>query len=571
MRISTFGIISILIGILLTTGCSTEKKTDGGPIVVQLSGEPKSLHPFAGNDANRTLLYNYIGQRLLAIDPESGSLIPILAEKIPTISNLGKRFSFRLNKQAAWSDGSLITPADVTFSIKAILATEHPQARIRYLLETLEDVTILHNEPNDIQFTFSDISVYNQNAFLSIFILDKRVYDPENLLDSFSVKLLLKNLKEPETLQASDMLIAWNKHIMGEKFSLAKNDKSGLSGPYYVKNWIAGNRLTLVPNDGYWAKGKPDLHHAQQADSIIFRFVSEATAIRLQLRQEKLDIGLQLPNQILNDSLKLPNFDIKRYNGSAYTYLAFNVRPLSDNPLLNNTLIRQAVSRLLPVDEIMEDHYEGRAIRVLSPIPPGHPDHNDTLDAEEYSIEKVKAMLDEAGFVDTNKDLVREVPDGKGTKLSFLLAYPAGVPAAEATALRLRESARKAGIVIEVEPLAFSALIPRLQNHNFEAVLMANAFSLLPYDFSQDFSPMSPYNFTGYGSEELDSLILLSRKTMAPDQRRDIVWQIQEKIHQAKPIVYLFTTTQPVAIHKSLGEVEVMSFSPYIWLNSLSK
>ncbi|MFK7972712.1 MAG: hypothetical protein AB8F95_20240 [Bacteroidia bacterium] len=132
-----------------------------------------------------------------------------------------------------------------------------------------------------------------------------------------------------------------------------------------------------------------------------------------------------------------------------------------------------------------------------------------------------------------------------------------------------KDACSKVGLTITLEPTSFKMLGPKIMTHQFEMALLASSTYSHPYDFEQDFSRNHPGNHTGFGSAKLDSLIDAAGKALNPTTRRDLAWQIQAEVHREKPLMYLFASSQPVAIHDRLGNTKVMAYSPYVWLNGL--
>ncbi len=63
--------------------------------------------------------------------------------------------------------------------------------------------------------------------------------------------------------------------------------------------------------------------------------------------------------------------------------------------------------------------YKGLRFPANSVITPNFKYNNKDFKAYEYNPEKAKELLDEAGFVDTNNDGIREDADGKEFKINF--------------------------------------------------------------------------------------------------------------------------------------------------------
>ncbi|MEZ4686885.1 MAG: ABC transporter substrate-binding protein [Bacteroidia bacterium] len=79
---------------------------------------------------------------------------------------------------------------------------------------------------------------------------------------------------------------------------------AGTLGPYELSHWEAGSHIVLRARDGFWASDSDKPWFSQKADSLIFRFVSDPTSLRLQIRQQVFDIALQIPGAVWMTALK---------------------------------------------------------------------------------------------------------------------------------------------------------------------------------------------------------------------------------------------------------------------------
>jgi peptide/nickel transport system substrate-binding protein len=573
MRPAKLVLFVLSVAFLFMGSCKKESSKTGNTITVQLRVEPSTLSPFWGGDASRILLLHFTTHGLTMINPEDGQMVPVLADGLPEISSDGKEYIVTLDPKAAWSDGKLLTSQDVVFSMKASLAVEGPGVAMRDLYTSVKRVSAL--DERRIKVVFEEKNITNESLFAGIPITDSRVYDPDSLLSGLNVEELLLFARGEDALPDEGMaaLKSWNVFLDTENFGQTVESTKGTLGPYNLVAWEPGSHMMFCPTKGFWASDSDKPWFAQKVDTLLFRFVNDPTALRLQIRQEAFDLALQIPGAAFNDSIKTPEYDYLAYNGNVFTFLAFNTRKSTGKAgILGNPAFRAAISHLIPVQAILDDYYQGRGVQVMSPVAPEKSSYNKELIADGYMPARAAEILKEAGFSDSDKDMVLDFKeDGKSSKASFELLYPSEVAPAEATALQLRDEARKIGIEIKAEPVAFRELFGRVLSRNYEAALLASSMSPYPYDFGQDFLATSKGNHTGFSTPELDSLIPLANQVLDIEERNKIMWQIQSTIHKEKPVIYLFNTTQPVAIHKSILNARVLPFSPYVWCNSLSR
>ena len=97
---------------------------------------------------------------------------------------------------------------------------------------------------------------------------------------------------------------------------------------------------------------------------------------------------------------------------------------IKHKPFFVDKKVRRAVAYMIPIDEIIEVMMHGKASRQASNISPLKKTYNDTLKLIPLDIEKAKELLDEAGWVDTDGDNIRDkVINGVKTPFTFKFSY----------------------------------------------------------------------------------------------------------------------------------------------------
>lgn len=198
-------------------------------------------------------------------------------------------------------------------------------------------------------------------------------------------------------------------------------------GTFVINKIVKGESVELVANKNYW-KGQAKL------DKVVIEVVPSAS-IAAALKAGKYD--LSLPNYPANDygSIKdYKNITILGRPELAYSYLGFKMGKWDSkasevvvNPeaKMNDQKLRQAVAYAMNIEEVADVYYDGLRSRANSLIPPVFSAfYDDSLAGYKYDKKKAEALLDEAGYKDTNNDGIREDKDGK--PFSIKLAGMAG-------------------------------------------------------------------------------------------------------------------------------------------------
>ena len=83
------------------------------------------------------------------------------------------------------------------------------------------------------------------------------------------------------------------------------------------------------------------------------------------------------------------------YEGiGAVVSLQFNL----ENEILSNKLVRQAIAYSIDKDFIINELHSGLPFRAKSPIHPGSPYYDDSIEGYEFDLDRANELLDEAGF-----------------------------------------------------------------------------------------------------------------------------------------------------------------------------
>ena len=253
------------------------------------------------------------------------------------------------------------------------------------------------------------------------------------------------------------------------------------------------------------------------------------------------------------------NFHMHTPSGYALVYLGMNSRPPSDRtPFLEDKLVRQAINHLTPVDQIIENVYSGLGERATGPILAHQVNEfNTDLEPMTFDPEKAKALLDEAGWIDTDDNGLRDkVIKGKKVdfEIDFILSSTSTTGRRMATILS--QEAEKVGLKINLAPMDFKVVTSRLRDHQFDMFGTGFSASPLPTDLRQmwhtDAWLTGGSNYTGFGNAHTDSLIDKIRVTVDSDERRPLYHEFQEIIMDQAPAVFIMNPKEKIIINKRI-------------------
>lgn len=304
--------------------------------------EPPNLDPTSGAAAAiDEVTYANIFEGLTRFGPD-GSVRPALAEKWE-VSDDGKVYTFTLNHNVKFHDGSDFNAADVVFSLDRARAPE------------------------------------STNAQKALFTNIDKVEAPE----PFLVKV---------TLRAADgnfpFNLAWGDAVIVSEESAGTNATHPVgTGPFKFVDWVKGDRVDIERNADYW--GTP-----AKLASATFRFISDPTAAFAAVMAGDVDAFPNFPApetlaQFENDS----RFKVLVGTTEGEVILGLNNKKAP----LDDIRVRKAIAHAIDRQELIDGAMFGYGVPIGTHFAPHHPDYVDLTGLSAYDPETSKALLAEAG------------------------------------------------------------------------------------------------------------------------------------------------------------------------------
>ena len=555
---------------------NSKKATDPNVIICE-TADPDKLNPITYQSAGSGYIQAKMMYPLVNIDFATLELVPVIAKsrgKIEERPDGGLLITYEIREEAKWDDGTPITAKDVAFTYKLYLAPSSAvdNARLRPYYEFIEDVKFYDDNPRKFTVVCKEKYIRAESSSGTIAPLPRSVYDPEGLLEKFTIKQLSQN---PESAANDPDLKKFGKQLSDEKFSREKGYIAG-AGPYEFDYWETKKRIVLKRKKDWWGnalKGTNTFFDVN-APQITYEIVQDPSTRIVALKSEKIDVMRTIPPKDfidLEDSDKFKQ-NFKKYTPPflSYTYLGLN----SKNSKLKDKKVRQALGHILDVQTIIETVQYGLGEQITSGIHPTNPAYNKSIKPFEYSIEKGKKMLEEAGWKDSNGDgLLDKNIAGENVKFEFDFIYNSTNKQREATGLIFQESARQAGIKINVIPQEWSVYLENLKNHNFDIYYGAWVSTPLPYEPKQIWhtdSQRGGSNYVGFGNAKTDQMIETIRETINDAERLPIVKELQAIQHDEACYLFMFSPKERIAIHKRFTSAKAYTMRPGYWAPSLA-
>jgi len=526
------------------------KPVTGDWLVIHSLSDPEQLNPLTSSDASSSEVNQYIFESLLTREPRTLEFKPYIAEARPEISNDKLSYTFKIRRDVRFQDGRPVTGEDVLFSLKVIKCPLVNAPFLRVYFNSVVDAQLL--DPYTIRFATKERYFLNESVLgQEIKILPRHYYDPDDLLKNVSVRDLLKDpsqLNENVKKFADNFNKNYNRNPMG-------------SGPYKFHRWKTGQEIELTRDPNYWGKGKPGIDQAY-IDRLKFRVVNNMDAALVRLKSGSLDYMevLQPVQHVRGTNSERFNREFKKYEYYAptYSYIGWN----NNHPIFRDKRVRQAMTYLTDRKQIVKSVLFGLGEVVDSHIYFFRPEYDKTLRSYPFDPQKALALLNEAGWKDTDGDgVLDKVIDGKKVPLRFEIKVNSGNAVRKSVALVLLDELKKHGIAASVRELDWTIFLNDVKNHQFDAVVLGWQMSTTEPDAYQVWHSSQAANkgsnAISYKNSRVDEILELYRREFDAQKRIQMYKEFQEIIHDEQPYTFLYVAKRVSAVHRRFQGVEV--------------
>ncbi|NNL34566.1 MAG: peptide ABC transporter substrate-binding protein, partial [Silicimonas sp.] len=491
---------------------------------------------------------------------EDGDMVPWLAESVPTVENGGvnedlTQITWKLKEGLLWSDGTPVTSADAKFTWEYCTAEGGGCAQS----EKYNDVTSVET-PDDqtIVVNFGVPKPFPYGPFVGA---QAPIIQAAQFADCLGPKA-------PECTEANFQPIG--------------------TGPFVVSDFRPNDVISLVANENYREEGKPAFA------SVTFKGGGDATAAgRSVLETGEFDYAwnLQLAPDVLSKMQEAGEGELLSTFGTLVERLEVNLTDpdpaLGDqrgvignpNPRMIDKAVRQAMSMAIDRPLLVEIGY-GDAGSVTCNVLPAPQIYASTANdgCSEQDIEGAKALLEEAGWVDSDGDGVREKD---GEKLSILYQTSTNAVRQDFQAL-IKQWWAEIGIETELKNIDASVFFggdpgsPDTFQKNFADVEMfANNFDgtdpeAYMANWACDQAPQPDNQWQGnnmmrFCSEEYDALIAEMAGTGDIEERARLAKAMNDMLMQEYVIIPLVYRGRVSARSNDLGGVIINSWDSELW------
>ncbi|MEM0038599.1 MAG: ABC transporter substrate-binding protein [Zestosphaera sp.] len=326
------------------------------------------------------------------------------------------------------------------------------------------------------------------------------------------------------------------------------------SGPYRVKEWVRGSHVVLVRNE-YYRTNIPFVSNKgpnPYVDEVIVRFIPEDLTRIAELEAGNVDIVRGVPLDEVKRLKENPNIQLYETLSPGIHYVMVN---LKKEPL-NDVRVREAIMIALNRGEIASilDNNVVPWYSFLSPSQICYNKSVEELAESKYpnNVERAKALLKEAGWVDTDGD---GVVDKGGVPLKLTLLSPTDDPALKKSAPLIQAQLAKVGIKVEIKEYTYDYIRELTREWSFELAL--RRFSWADPDILI-YLVHSVYGNYTYSNPEVDRLLELGRSVADMSKRSEVYARAQEILLKDLPLIPLFVLKEYTAVSKNVKGLHVI-------------
>jgi len=466
---------------------------------------------------------------------ETANPVPVLVNELPSIDNGGiteggRVITLKLRNDLAWTDGTPLTADDFIFTYQMVINPANTVAQVSPY-DLVESVAA--PDPQTVVMTFKEpFAPWLGTLWRGI--LPKHVLQPV-----FDAEGTIDNAP-------------WNR------------EPTVGCGPFNFAEWESGSFARFVANDKYW-RGAP------KASEIFVRFVPDDASQIAALKAGDGDLGTFFAYSDVPE-LEAAGIEVLKsfsgYNEGFYFYL----QPENAHPALLDLNVRLAIAHALNRQKLTEDLLLGLTVPA-STLWDNTPYVDPSIAPYPYDPEKAKQLLDEAGWVDSDGDGVRD-KDGVALELTY------GTTTREVrqdTQAVFQQELAAVGIKVELQnfdpDIFFSgygeggpAATGQLDLTEYSNVVTGfpdpDSADFLCSEIPTDENPAG-VNWSAFCDEELNSLLLLQATQVDAKERIDTFHKITKLIFDKVYWLGIWQDPDLFGVSEKLANVRISGVTPF--------
>ena len=487
----------------------TEPADSSEPVVLRIgwAGSPDTLNPGTAVLSEAYTLFELVYDSMYQLNLD-GTYSLELADSVD-VSDDGLVYTYHIRDGITFHDGEPLTAEDVAFSYN-LYATQEDFPFLPVYTEFFD--TVEADDSNNVIITLTDAIPNIESQLIFLYVV------PEHIWGS---------------LEGAGIAEFENEAMIG-------------SGPFKMEEYAQNEFVRLAAVKDHYLKG-PNI------DEVVFQTFENQDALVQALRTGQVDMITEMPNTAVASLRNDENIElvIGPPLAPSVTDIIFNQTapencPPDDglctgHPALQDRNVRLALAHATDKQQIIDVVLLGLGAPGLTLIPDSlGVFYNDSLNDYAYDVDMANQILDDAGYMDTDGDGIREMPDGSNP-LTLRMNWPSDSTNAPRMAELLAGMWSEIGIGTELQALDPDALTSICcPTFDFDVILWGwgsdpDPNFLLSVMLTDEIPTGN--SETGYSNPAYDELYLEQAVELDQQVRIDTIWEMQRMVFD--DVVYI--------------------------------
>lgn len=515
-------LLTAVLGTSVLAGCGGSDSSSGSSeqnLIHNLGTEVKTIDPALNNAVDGSIVIANAFEGLYRMD-ENLKPVPGVAESY-TVSDDKLVYTFKLRKDAKWSDGKEVTAEDFKYSWTRALDPKvaADYAFQLYYIKGAEEFNTGKGKAEDLGI---------------------KVVDPQTLEVTLKnpTPYFLELTAFPTYMPVRKDIVEANKDTWTQKA-----DTYVSNGPFKMTNYTMKDSYEFVKNDNYWNKDSVKL------DKLTFKMLADETAAYAAVKNGEMHVSDKVPSVEIEKGKEEGLVQIFDQLGT-YFY-AINVNNNTDKldskvrEALSKKEVRQALNLAINREQIVKEVAKGGQVPAWSFVPKGIKSEDGkefadkkywTPEDNDANIAKAKELLEKAGY-----------KDGKGLP-EFELAYNTD-EGNKAIAEAIQQMWAKIGVKVKLTNQEWAVFQDARKNGNYQIARHGWVGDYLdPMTFLDMWMTGLGNNDPKFANKDYDELIRKAMKETDVAKRKEALRQAEDILMDEMPIIPIYYYTQVKAV-----------------------
>lgn len=333
---------------------------DADTLVIARAMDVNSLDPARAFCDTCQIFLSATYETLVTLAPDNKTLVPLLAQSWQANAD-NTEFTFALNPEAVFSDGSPVEAKDVVWSLTRLMNLKGSPS---FLMDGTTGIEAVDAHTVKVTVAASDSEFINKISATYAGIINSDVAIAAGALAD-------------ATAATADAAEAWF------------FENSAGSGPFMLAGYTPEAELSFAANPSYYGA-------APAYSKVIITQIQDSVSQAQALQSGAADIAMQVD---ADTAASLTGGDVTTEIVPSFNFVYIALSPGAVGGEMLTPKVREALALAIDYDGMIDFTVGGNGVKQASPIPNGFPG-TDGLPLPEQNVDLAKQLLAEAGYPD---------------------------------------------------------------------------------------------------------------------------------------------------------------------------